>query len=131
MTYSDIQKRFAPYQDWQSRYRQLILLGKELPELNPTLDVEQLKGCESKLYYHIAIYDNHIALSANSDARIVNGLLYILVSLLEELTLTELENFDFNHYLKELGILQRLTSTRVSGLLNLINTIKSFASSNA
>lgn len=129
MTYSDIQKRFASCQDWQSRYRQLILLGKDLPELDPTLDVVQLKGCESKLYYHIVIYNNHIVLSAKSDARIVNGLLYILAILLDELPLTELEKFDFNHYLQELGILQRLTSTRVSGLLNLINNIKSFASS--
>ena len=60
---------------------------------------------------------NHF--SAYSEARIINGLLYLLLSALQDLSLNEIRQFDLTALLQQCGIAQRLSQTRLNGLKNI------------
>lgn len=49
-------------------------------------------------------------------ARIINGLLWILLQEIQGKTVEQLKQFDLTAYFTELGIAQRLSSTRLNGL---------------
>ena len=73
--------RFTKAPNWQERYRQIMLLGKDLPKLSPEfrVDAAQVKGCESDAWiYHLEQAGKHYYL-ADSDARIVKGLIGLLL----------------------------------------------------
>ena len=51
-----------------------------------------------------------------SEARIMNGLLWILLNQINGKTADELNKFDITVFFSELGISQRLSETRLNGL---------------
>ncbi|WP_192874976.1 SufE family protein, partial [Haemophilus influenzae] len=54
--------------------------------------------------------------SGFSEARIMNGLLWILFNKINGKTADELNTFDITAFFSELGISQRLSETRLNGL---------------
>lgn len=110
--------RFEQAPNWQERYRQIMLLGKELPRLTNELRLEsaQVKGCESDAWlYHIEQGGKHYYL-ADSDTRIVKGLIGLLLSACHGKTQDQILAFDPAVYFKQLGLEGQLSPSRTNGL---------------
>ncbi|NMD50965.1 SufE family protein [Shewanella sp. DNRA4] len=117
--------RFEQAPNWQERYRQIMLLGKVLPSLTNELRLEsaQVKGCESDAWlYHIEQDGKHYFL-ADSDARIVKGLIGLLLSACHGKQSDEILAFDPSAYFKQLGLEGQLSPSRTNGLHALAKAI--------
>lgn len=104
---------------WEARYRLIIQAGKQLPcpSTQQLAEMQPISGCEAKVWFKIiAKNDRTFAFQAYSEARIINGLLWILLQEIQGKTAEQLKQFDLTKYLSELGIAQRLSNTRLNGL---------------
>jgi len=115
--------------NWQEKYRQIMLLGKKLPNLADEFRHQdaQVKGCESQAWlYHQQIDGQHFYL-ADSDARIVKGLIGLLLAATQGRTRSEIAQFDVVAYFENLGLNGQLSPSRTNGLHALSQAIKSYA----
>ncbi|WP_273382753.1 SufE family protein [Actinobacillus porcinus] len=104
---------------WEEKYRQLIQLGKNLtkPTDSELAQWQLISGCEVNLWVKISVNsDRTLQLNAYSEARIMNGLLAMLIHEVNGKSLGDLANFDMTARFTELGIAQRLSDTRLNGL---------------
>ena len=119
-----LQQQFSRFNHWEDRYRYLIQLGKKLPLIEATEweKMPLIHGCEAEVRF-LAQKDadtrSGYHFSAYSEARIINGLLYLLLSALQDLSLNEIRHFDLTALLQQCGIAQRLSQTRLNGLKNI------------
>lgn len=121
--------RFTHAPNWQEKYRKIMLLGQDLPSLSPELRIEgaQVKGCESDAWiYHLEQADKHYYL-ADSDARIVKGLIGLLLGACHGKSRAEIQAFDPTAYFKQLGLEGQLSPSRTNGLNALAKAIKDAA----
>ncbi|MGI5309709.1 SufE family protein [Rheinheimera sp. WS51] len=115
--------------DWQSRYRVLMQLGKKLPAIPEKMKNNDLlvKGCESRawlLHYHDTAHDQHFFV-LDSEARIVKGLMAIMLCQINGLSTDELTKFDLTHQFETLNFKPYLSQSRSNGLTAMISHIKS------
>ncbi|KGQ70193.1 hypothetical protein A1D23_06190 [Chelonobacter oris] len=113
---------FSRLNHWEARYRYLIQLGKKLPV--PSDDelakMTAISGCEVEVRFLAEKQtDGNYRFAAYSEARIMNGLLYLVLSALHRLSATERKQFDVTALLQRCGIAQRLSQTRLNGLKNI------------
>ncbi|GIU43507.1 Fe-S metabolism protein SufE [Shewanella sairae] len=129
---SDLQATLTLFEqagNWQERYRQIMLLGKSLAKLDDDLRVDsaQVRGCESNAWlYHSEIDGLHYFV-ADSDARIVKGLVALLLIACNGKNSAEIRTFDPNSYFSQLGLQGQLSPSRTNGLLALAKAIKDTA----
>ncbi|BFU59840.1 MULTISPECIES: SufE family protein [Rodentibacter] len=112
---------------WEERYRLIIQAGKNLPR--PTEDelaqMQLITGCEAQMWFQILTKnDRTFQFKAFSEARIMNGLLWILLQTINGKTTNELQCFDFSVFFTKLGIAQRLSETRLNGLNQIEQLVK-------
>ncbi|EIJ74537.1 SufE family protein [Haemophilus haemolyticus] len=105
--------------NWEERYRLIIQAGKNLPR--PSDDelaqMQPITGCEAQMWFQIIPKnDRTFQFNGFSEARIMNGLLWILFNKINGKTADELNTFDITAFFSELGISQRLSETRLNGL---------------
>ncbi|WAX72458.1 SufE family protein [Gallibacterium anatis] len=114
MTFTEIQQLFAQAQTWEQRYRHLILLAKQLekPDDETLANTPLIEGCESRLWFKL---DGDRCI-AYSDARILNGILFIIKTVLSETPTTQRSGLQITPLLQQLKINQRLSETRLNGL---------------
>ena len=111
-----ITRIFENAKNWQEKYRQLMLLGKQAPKLTDELKLESAKidGCESAAWlYHQYIDGKHYFI-ADSDARIVKGLIVILLALYHDHA--EKTEIEVETLFTELGLFTQLSPSRTNGL---------------
>lgn len=107
--------------NWQDKYRQLMLIGKYLPELTTEFQQQNalVKGCESQAWlYHHQINNKHYFI-ANSDSRIVQGLIALIFNKVQGKA--NLENFSLQQYFIEMGLDNQLSPSRTNGTIELVN----------
>ena len=115
---------------WEEKYRQLIQLGKNLtkPTDSELAQWQPISGCEVNLWVKISVNsDRTLQLNAYSEARIMNGLLAMLIHEVNGKSLEDLANFDMTARFTELGIAQRLSDTRLNGLKQIEQKIRALA----
>ncbi|ABR74974.1 hypothetical protein CBG46_08015 [Actinobacillus succinogenes] len=121
----DIKQSLLNAQNWEDKYRLLIQLGKTLTKPENLQDYASIPGCEVNLWAKITQNsDRTLTLSAYSEARIMNGLLAILMNEVNGKTVKQLHDFHFSDFFHELGIAQRLSSTRLNGLQQIETLLK-------
>lgn len=130
-THSDIQQTLAPLKSWQDKYRQIMLLGKKLPGLPDHLKTDDVKirGCESSVWLH-HYYDDetmNLHFSADSDARIIRGLIGLVLVALSGKKAKEIEQTDLDSWFRELDLYNHLSPSRGNGLKAIIQEINSTA----
>ena len=122
--------QFAAVKSWDSRHRQIMLLGKQLDRLKKSERNEQtlISGCES-LAWLVAHKntDNVYHFQADSDAKIIRGLLFIVLAAFDKKTAIEIKAFDIENYFKTLGLIQHLSPSRGNGVLAIVDKIKEIA----
>ena len=127
----DIRQSIAALKNWQDKYRQIMLLGKKLPGLPDHLKTEDVKirGCESTVWLH-HYYDDetmHLHFSADSDARIIRGLIALVLVALSGKKAEDVEQTDLDNWFHELDLFNHLSPSRGNGLKAIIDEIRSTA----
>jgi cysteine desulfurase/selenocysteine lyase len=107
-----------------------MLLSKELSRMDKALRNEQslINGCES-LAWLIVNKDSQgiFTFQADSDARIIRGLLVIVLSAFNGKSARQNKAFDINAYFNKLGLMQHLSPSRGNGVLAIVNKIQTLA----
>ena len=105
--------------NWEERYRFIIQTGKLLSQPSPDelAQMQSIQGCEAGLWFKtIPQNDGTFQFQAYSEARIMNGLLWLLLQSINGQTLNQLQQFNIRQFFDELGIASRLSETRLNGL---------------
>ncbi|MCC5843583.1 MAG: SufE family protein [Verrucomicrobia bacterium] len=126
---NEIRDEFAFFEDWQEKYAHIIELGRELPKMNPAYkdDAHKVKGCQSQVWLHADLSDEgRVALQAESDALIVQGLIAILLRIYQDQPPQDILNTDLT-FLEDVGLLSHLSMNRTNGLNSMIKTIRANA----
>jgi len=112
------------FDDELDKYEYIIDLGKKLQEIEESDKIERnlVQGCTSQVWLVTKITDEKLYVTGTSDAIIVKGLVYIILSIFNEKTLQEIREFDIN-ILNELGLAEIITPNRQSGVQGMIKKI--------
>ena len=105
--------------NWEDRYRFIIQTGKHIspPFPDELAQMQSIQGCEAGLWFKaIPQNDDTFQFQAYSEARIMNGLLWLLLQNINGQTRNQLQQFNIRQFFDELGIASRLTATRLNGL---------------
>ena len=115
--------------DWEDRYRYIIEKGKAMPALDDALKVDATKvhGCASQVWMHPTIDNGIFYFDGDSDAIIVRGLIALLKTLYNGLTVATVVNVDAVTELGKLGLTEHLSSQRSNGLNAMVDRIKKIA----
>lgn len=134
MSFDTIRENFELLDDWEDRYRYLIELGRELPELPAALktDATKVRGCASQVWLICqpdALADGRTVLrfQGESDAHIVQGLIAVLLAIHSGQTPDEIQATDTLGLFAELGLSDHLTPQRSNGLASMVKRIKADA----
>ncbi|PTT48898.1 SufE protein [Aeromonas sp. HMWF014] len=126
-----IRQQFAAAHGWENQYRLIIQLGKLLPALPPEWQQEEfrLKGCESLAWLKgESTEDGCWHFACDSDARIVRGLIVIVLAALNHQSAEVIQAFDMEAYFTELGLEKHLSPSRGNGLRAIVLAIRDQAS---
>lgn len=133
ITPDELKQKFAGFTQWEDRYRQLILLGKQLPALPEALkssDIE-LSGCENRVWLgHQRKADGSLHFYGDSEGRIVRGLLAVLLTAVEGQKPATLLHTDALALFDELGLRTQLSASRSAGLTALAEAVMKSAAEN-
>ncbi|NQZ08221.1 MAG: SufE family protein [Algicola sp.] len=126
---SEIKTLFANAKGWEGKYRQIMLLGKQLPALADEYkqDTHLVKGCESQVWLHFQIQDEKnrgYQFAADSDARIVKGLVIVILAAFNHKTAQQISDFDIEGYFAELDLLKHLSPSRSNGIHAIVQAIR-------
>ncbi|UNK62203.1 cysteine desulfurase sulfur acceptor subunit CsdE [Buttiauxella ferragutiae] len=127
ITADSLRVTFAPLQQWEDKYRQLILLGKQLPALPADLkrDEIEIAGCENRVWLGHSLQANGtLHFYGDSEGRIVRGLLAVLLTAIEGKTAEQLLNDDPLALFDDLGLRNQLSASRSSGLAALAQAVR-------
>ncbi|MGL4356282.1 MAG: SufE family protein [Aeromonas popoffii] len=126
-----IRQQFAAAHGWENQYRLIIQLGKLLPALPPEWQQEEfrLKGCESLAWLKgESTEDGCWHFACDSDARIVRGLIVIVLAALNHQSAKVIQAFDMEAYFTELGLEKHLSPSRGNGLRAIVLAMRDQAS---
>lgn len=70
ITEETLKQTFAPLTQWEDKYRQLILLGKQLPTLSDDLKAQakEIAGCENRVWLGFSVSGRSFTSSATAKA---------------------------------------------------------------
>ncbi|MGE3683145.1 MAG: SufE family protein [Bdellovibrionales bacterium] len=119
---------FKQLSSWEDRYKKLIQLGKELPDLAEEMKQEKfkVKGCQSQVWMHARLEESCIVFEADSDALLVRGLVALLLRVYSGATPEEILTTPPD-FVKEIGLESRLSPSRANGLFAMIKQMKLYA----
>lgn len=135
MNIEDILENFEFLDEWEDRYRFVIDLGRQLPEFPESARTEEnrVRGCTSKVWLVSKLQGDPpvLKLWGDSDAHIVRGLVYILLSLYSGKTPDEALKIDAKGMLSKLGLEGHLSPMRTNGLYAMVERIRAIAADRA
>lgn len=123
----DIKEQLEFFDDELEKYEYIIDLGKKLEPLDKEYKKDEylVQGCTSKVWLVSKEKDGKLILSADSEAMIVKGLVYIVISIFSNIQIEKIKQFDMN-LLDELALSEIITPNRQSGVAGMIQKIKEY-----
>jgi cysteine desulfuration protein SufE len=109
---------FKAVGSWEQRARLLMQWGERLPALpdEDKVDVNLVQGCESLVWLVGRLQDGHWQFAASSDARLIRGLVALLLARVNGLSAAELQAVDLPGWFEQLGLSRQLSPSRSNGL---------------
>lgn len=109
---------FEQARGWEQRARLLMQWGDRLEPLDETEKSEhnRVHGCESQVWLVATLENDHWHFKASSDARLLRGLLALLLVRAQGLHSTELAALDLSDWFAQLGLERQLSPSRSNGL---------------
>ena len=117
------------FDDWEERYKYIIDLGRDLPEMSESLRTSErlVKGCQSNVWLDVQLESGRLHFTVDSDAHIVRGLLALVLAAYNNKTAEEINAFDIDDYFQQLDLEQHLSPTRGNGLRAIVAKIQAIA----
>jgi cysteine desulfuration protein SufE len=114
---------------WEQRARLLMQWGERLPVLvdDEKTDANLVDGCESKVWLLGSVIDGHWQFRAASDARLIRGLVALLLARVNGLSGPELQQVDLNDWFQQLGLSRQLSPSRSNGLNAVLQKMRQMA----
>lgn len=120
---------FAAPQSWESRARLLMQWGERLAPVAPheRNEANRVHGCESAVWLIAESRDGHWHFRASSDARLLRGLLAVLLARVEGLRGEQLAEVDLAEWFGRLGLSRQLSPSRSNGLNAVLQRLREAA----
>lgn len=134
-TLADIRSDFDLLDEWEDRYRYVIELGRQLPEMPASLKTEanKVRGCASQVWLATSVAPATkdgapvLTFQGDSDAHIVRGLVAILFSIVNGKTAADIVASDPVAAFASLGLKEHITPQRSNGFASMVERVKSDA----
>lgn len=109
---------FQAVGSWEQRARMLMQWGDRLPALadEDKVDANLVQGCESLVWLVGRLENGHWQFAASSDARMIRGLVALLLARVNGLSTAELQGVDLPDWFNQLGLSRQLSPSRSNGL---------------
>ena len=130
ITEDSLRDTFASLKQWEDKYRQLILLGKQLPAMaeEEKALAQEIPGCENRVWLGYRVENNGtLHFFGDSEGRIVRGLLAVLLTAVEGKSAEDLLAGSPLALFDELGLRGQLSASRSQGLAALADAVEQFA----
>lgn len=127
-TIGQIINEFGYFDDWMDKYNYLIEMGKSMPLIEEKYKVDSnlITGCQSRVWLHANFEDGRIFFTADSDAVITKGIVYLLIRVFSGHAPDEILEAQTS-FLDSIGLKEHLSPTRSNGLLSMVKQIKLYA----
>jgi cysteine desulfuration protein SufE len=121
---------FGQCPGWEQRARLLMQWGEHLPALSDEErgEANRVHGCESQVWLVAAQRDRCWQFRASSDARLLRGLLALLLARVNGLTGVELSEIDLSDWFAQLGLARQLSPSRSNGLNAVLQRMRELTS---
>ncbi|HLV16930.1 MAG TPA: SufE family protein [Pseudomonas sp.] len=109
---------FTACPGWEQRARLLMQWGERLEPLDEAerIPANQVQGCESSVWLIAEQRDGHWHFRAASDARLLRGLLAVLLARVQGLSGEDLAQVDVADWFGQLGLARQLSPSRSNGM---------------
>lgn len=113
---------------WEQRARLLMQWGERLAPMNDAekSDETRVHGCESQVWLSAEHRDGGWYFKAYSDARLIRGLLALLLVRVEGLPAAEVEALDLSAWFSELGLARQLSPSRSNGMNAVLKRMREY-----
>ena len=114
---------------WEQRARLLMQWGDRLPAMSDQekTDERLVDGCESKVWLVGDVVDGHWQFRAASDARLIRGLVALLLARVNGLSSQALQEVDLVEWFTQLGLTRQLSPSRSNGLNAVLQKMRQLA----
>ncbi len=127
-TLADIQEEYE-FLEADDRYRLLIELGRELPEMPAALktDATLVRGCSASVWVYPITEDSELTFLADSNAAITKGIIALVLKTVEDKDAAAILDTDIENDLAPFDLKNQLSSNRTQGIPNMISLIRETA----
>ncbi|MEM7177627.1 MAG: SufE family protein [Pseudomonadota bacterium] len=131
--FEEIVENFELFDEWEDRYRYVIDLGRDMPELPEArrTDAAKVEGCASQVWLvpELRIEDGvrRLYFDGDSDAMIVRGLIAVLRALVSGEAVAAIPAIDVQGELARLHLETHLSAQRSNGLKAMVQRLKDLA----
>ena len=124
----EIIEEFSMFDEWLDKYDYLIGLSETLPPIAPEHRTNQylIEGCQSRVWIDARMEDGRIRFTADSDAIITNGIIALLIRVLDGRTPREVLDTEL-YFIDAIGLSANLSPTRSNGLLAMVKQMRLYA----
>lgn len=114
---------------WEQRARLLMQWGDRLVTLSDSEcnDLNLVAGCDSKLWLVGEQRGTHWYFRGTSEARLLRGLLAVLLTRVNGLEAGELQRLDVAQWFSQLGLSRQLSPSRANGMNAVIGRMRELA----
>ncbi|WP_448212210.1 SufS family cysteine desulfurase [Colwellia sp. MEBiC06753] len=123
---NDIIQRLQNARGWDGRHREIMLLSKQLQRMPHSLRTNDnlIQGCESDVWIKAnQTADGQWHFQADSDAKVIRGLLVIILSFYQDKTSAQIQQLNIDDYFDQLGLMHHLSPSRGNGVKAIANYI--------
>jgi cysteine desulfuration protein SufE len=120
---------FTACPGWEQRARLLMQWGERLQPLSEAehSEVNRVSGCESQVWLVGARNSDAWQFRAASDARLIRGLLAVLLARVDGLDSAQLQQLDLSEWFNQLGLARQLSPSRSNGLNAVLQRMRELA----
>ncbi|GBQ22998.1 SufE family protein [Gluconacetobacter sacchari] len=113
------------FDDWMQRYQYIIEMGRAMPPFPDAWrdDGHRVPGCQSQVWLEMTERDGVLFFAGASDAAIVSGLVALLLRVYSGRPAEEILATDPG-FLRELGLVQALSTNRGNGVEAMARAIR-------
>jgi cysteine desulfuration protein SufE len=125
---TDIQDEYD-FLESDDRYRLLIDLGNQLPEMPDALktDATLVRGCSANVWVYPVTENDRLTFLADSNAAITKGIIALVLKTVEGKSTPEIGATDIESALAPFDLKNQLSSNRTQGIPNMIALIRETA----
>ncbi len=125
---TEIQEEYE-FLEADDRYRLLIDLGRELPEMPAALktDATLVRGCSASVWVYPVTGDSGLTFLADSNAAITKGIIALVLKTVENKSAADILGTDIENALAPFDLKNQLSSNRTQGIPNMISLIRETA----